>query len=283
MHHLGQIVSDLQQNGIESFVSDYFITEHKFSCMALRINCHVLLIKGNEMKIDSIKLGGISAILASFLFTGIFIWLMINFNYPDILDGEAKTVLPNLIAMGSSGRVVWAFYAFLPLLWIPVAVGTYNALREINDGFMQIAKYLLIICSISMMLGLMRWPSIQWHLGLMWEHADSSQQEVLSSVFGGINTFFGNYIGEFLGELCLSTFIIISGYTMLKSNIFKKWRSYFNIITGVVFLAGAFRNIPGIIGETGGFVSEVTNMTMWWSIWLIIFGFGLIKMKPAAN
>ena len=231
------------------------------------------------MKIDSIKLGGISAIAASILFTGIFIWLMVNFNYPEILDGEAKNVLPNLISMGSTGRIVWAIYAFLPLLWLPVAVGTYNALRDTNEGMMQIAKYLLIICSIAMMLGLMRWPSIQWHLGLMWENADSSQQDVISTVFNGINTFFGNYIGEFLGEFCLSIFIVISGYMMLKSNEFKKWRSYFNIITGIVFLLGAFRNISGILGEIGGFVSLATNMTMWWSIWLIIFGLGLIQLK----
>ena len=121
------------------------------------------------MKVDSIKLGGISAIAASILFTGIFIWLMVNFNYPEILDGEAKNVLPNLISMGSTGRIVWAIYAFLPLLWLPVAVGTYNALRDTNEGMMQIAKYLLIICSIAMMLGLMRWPSIQWHLGFLSE------------------------------------------------------------------------------------------------------------------
>lgn len=232
-----------------------------------------------SMKVDSIKLGGISAILAAFLFTSIFIWLMINFNYPDILDGEAKDVLPNLIAMGSIGRFAWAFYAFLPLLWIPVAVGTYNALRDKNEGMMQIAKYLLIICSISMMLGLMRWPSIQWHLGLMWEHSDASQQKVLSAVFKGINNFFGNYIGEFLGEFCLSIFIITSGYTMRKSNEFKNWRSYFNIITGLIFLVGAFRNFPGTLGVVSGYISEVTNITMWWSIWLLIFGFGLIRYK----
>ena len=48
----------------------------------------------------------------------------------DILDGTAADVLPKLLATRNAGRMVWAAYALLPLMWIlsrcrsPVSEGT---------------------------------------------------------------------------------------------------------------------------------------------------------------
>ena len=54
----------------------------------------------------TIKIGGWASIVGAILFTGVFTFLAIKFNYPDVLDGPAKQVLPNPIAMGSTGRFV---------------------------------------------------------------------------------------------------------------------------------------------------------------------------------
>jgi len=55
-------------------------------------------------------------------FLVVFTYLAARFNYPAVLDGPAATVLPNLLATGARGRLVWAVYALLPLIWLPAGV-----------------------------------------------------------------------------------------------------------------------------------------------------------------
>src|SRR3989441_4466850 len=94
----------------------------------------------------------------------VFSFLAARLHYPAILDGPADTVLPRLLATGTAGRAAWALYAFLPLIWLPAGVGAYCALRRFYPGAMVLAKQWAALAAISMMLGLMRWPSVHWHL-----------------------------------------------------------------------------------------------------------------------
>ena len=71
----------------------------------------------------TIRFGGWSLIVGAVAFMAIFAYLASQFDYPDVLDGPAETVLPGLLGTGSTGRAVWAIYAFLPLIWIPAGVG----------------------------------------------------------------------------------------------------------------------------------------------------------------
>ena len=65
------------------------------------------------------RAGGWSLIVAALGFIGVFGYLAARFDYPDVLDGGAADVLPRLLALGATGRAVWAVYAFIPLLLIP--------------------------------------------------------------------------------------------------------------------------------------------------------------------
>jgi hypothetical protein len=61
------------------------------------------------MSVDtSVRVGGWSLILGAIAFMAVFSFLAARFDYPRILDGEAATVLPRLLATGrrvdSSGR-----------------------------------------------------------------------------------------------------------------------------------------------------------------------------------
>jgi hypothetical protein len=221
----------------------------------------------------SIKVGGWTVIFATILYIGVFIYLGINFNYPEVIEGDAKTVLPNLIAMGSFGRFVWALYAFLPLAWIPVAVGAFQALKKECEGSMRIGMSLMIIAAFSMMLGLMRWPSIHWYLGMVFEKATASQKEVIDVIFRGLNLYLGNYVGEFLGELCLNIFFIIVGYAMLKSPRFPRWMGYFGFVVGCILLVTMFRNVFDFANT----LQDIINKIFLFPIWLIVLGVGLIR------
>src|SRR5207247_7070647 len=95
------------------------------------------------------------------------------------------------------GRAAWALYALLPLIWLPAGVGAYCALRRFYPGAMLLAMQWAALAAISMMLGLMRWPSVHWHLAQLQPTATAEQQQVVAAVFDGLNTYLGNYIGEF--------------------------------------------------------------------------------------
>ena len=69
-----------------------------------------------------VRVGGAFLIGGALAFMGVFAFLAARFNYPQVLDGNAAQVLPNLLATGTTGRAVWAIYGFLPLIWIPAGV-----------------------------------------------------------------------------------------------------------------------------------------------------------------
>src|SRR5687767_6414145 len=108
-----------------------------------------------------IAAGGLSFVAAAVMFVSVFTYLAVNFDYPAILDGSASEVLPRLLAGGNLMRGTWALYAFLPLLLVPGAVGTYLACPA-SRGRMTLALLAASLGAMAMCLGLIRWPSIHW-------------------------------------------------------------------------------------------------------------------------
>ena len=111
-----------------------------------------------------IRFGGLCLAAGAAAFMSIFAYLAARFHYPEVLDGPASEVLPNLLSTGPAGRLAWAIYAFLPLIWLPAGVAAYEALAPVRGGAMRLALLFSVVAAMSMMLGLMRWPSVHWHL-----------------------------------------------------------------------------------------------------------------------
>jgi hypothetical protein len=112
----------------------------------------------------TVRMGGAALVAAALGFMGVFTYLAVRFNYPDVLAAPAGDALPALLAMGETGRAVWALYGLLPLLLIPAGVGAHRALRQADDGGMRVALLMAVVAAVTMMLGLLRWPSIQWEI-----------------------------------------------------------------------------------------------------------------------
>lgn len=194
-----------------------------------------------------IRFGGFCLAGGAVAFLGVFAYLAARFNYPDVLDGPAATVLPNLLATGQQGRFVWAVYALLPLIWLPAGVAAYEALAPVRRGSMRLALLFAMVAALAMMLGLMRWPSVHWHLALAFEHAAPPEQEVLATIFDGLNTYLGNYIGEFLGELSFSVFFLLTSVVWLQAPHKHQWIGWAGVGTAVLGLLGMFRNVTGVV------------------------------------
>lgn len=219
------------------------------------------------------RVGGLSLIVAAVAFLGVFSFLAARFNYPEVLDGRAVDVLPALLATGETGRAVWAVYALLPLLWVPAGVGAFHALRARSEGAMRAAMAFAVISSLAMMLGLMRWPSFHWELARAWA-SEPGSRPALDAIFNGLNLYLGNYIGEFLGELAVNVFFLLSAVAMLKPGSgFPRWIGWFGLVTAVAGLIGMFRNTFGIVAP----VAEVNNYLL--PLWMIVFGVSLLRYR----
>jgi len=220
----------------------------------------------------SIRVGGWSLILGAIAFMAIFGYLAARFDYPGILDGPAAEVLPRLLATGSAGRVAWALYGFLPLIWIPAGVGAYMALRGSHPGALMVAAHSAVVAAIAMMLGLMRWPTIHWRVAELYATADPAQREVLDALYDGLNTYLGNYIGEFLGELAFSTYFILTSWALLRARVAPRGVAVLGLVTGGAGLVGMFRNVLAGVAP----VASVNNYLL--PAWMIVLGVVLVRL-----
>lgn len=217
------------------------------------------------------RVGGLALILGALLFMAVFAFLAARFNYPAVLNGRAGTVLPQLLATGATGRAAWALYALLPLCWIPAGVGAYCALRRSHPGAMLLALQCALVAALSMMLGLMRWPSIHWHLAQLHATASAEQRQLIAAIFDGLNTYLGNYVGEFLGELSFSVFFLLSSWALWRSRAAPAWVAGIGIVTAVAGLIGMLRNVTAVVTP----VAAVNNYLL--PVWMIIFGIVLLR------
>lgn len=226
----------------------------------------------------SVRLGGFALIGGAVAFIAVFSFLAAQFDYPGILDGAAPDVLPKLLATGATGRAVWALYGFLPLIWIPAGVGAYQALRATREGIMRLAMLMAVVAALTMMLGLLRWPSIHWSLAQAYAVAGEIERSSISSVFAGLNSFLGNYVGEFLGELSFSVFFLLSALCMLRTTAgFPRWVAYLGVLTSVAGFIGMFRNVTDAVAP----IAAVNNYLL--PVWMVVFGVALIRYARAGD
>lgn len=225
---------------------------------------------------EIILAGGLSLIVGALAFVGVFSYLAATFSYPQVLDGSAAEVLPRLRAGGARMRAVWALYALLPLLLIVGAVGTQGALPS-SPGSMTLASAFAVVGALAMCLGLMRWPSIHWVLAEAYESAGAESRHSIAATFAGLNLYLGNYIGEFLGEVCLGLFFLLSALALRAEPHFPAWLALAGIAFALLFLVGALRNAVPQVQP----IADINNVLL--PLWMIVLGGSIIGFRPAAS
>lgn len=220
--------------------------------------------------------GGWALIVAAIAFTAVFTYLATAFGYPEVLDGDAATVLPRLLALGATGRAVWALYALLPLLLVPAGVGAHAALRDVSPGLSRIASVLAVLAAVAMMLGLLRWPSIHWRLATAYVEApNDAARYAIASVFDGLNVFLGRFVGEFVGELALNLFFLLTAIASWRSARMPRWSAALGIVAAVLGLIAMWRNVAPIVAP----VAQIENSVL--PLWMIVSGVLLVRADRA--
>jgi hypothetical protein len=219
------------------------------------------------------RVGGWALILAAILFIGAFSYLAVRFDYPDVLERPAAEVLPRLIALGPIGRAIWSLYALIPLLLVPAGMGVASALRGTAPGATRTGAAFAAISAFSMMLGLLRWPSIQWELGRAYATASPSERTSIETVFAGLNSYLGNFIGEFVGELALNLFFLLTAYGMLRSAQRSRWLGVGGVVASGIGFAAMFRNVTPIVS----LFADANNLIL--PLWLVILGIAFARER----
>jgi hypothetical protein len=219
------------------------------------------------------RMGGWALIVAAAGFVAVFSYLAAQFGYPDVLEGSGPDVLPRLLELGETGRAVWVVYALLPLLLIPAAAGTYAALRDAAPTAMRVACTFAVVAAVSMFLGLARWPSVHWELARAYGPASPEARVAIDAVFSGLNVYLGNFVGEFLGELSLNAFFILTAVALLRTG--RRWTAYGGFAAGGLGLIAALRNVTPAVD----LVAAADNYVL--PLWLVVLGAVLARWRGA--
>ncbi len=224
-------------------------------------------------EVTAARVGGWALVLAAVLFVAVFSYLAAHFDYPEVLGRPAAEVLPRLIALGTTGRAIWSIYALIPLLLVPAGVGVATALSGSAPGAARTAAAFAVMSAFSMMLGLLRWPSIHWELGRAYATASAQERTTLDAVFVGLNSYLGNFIGEFVGELALNLFFLLTAYAILRSVQRPRWLGIGGVVASLIGFVAMFRNVTPKVAV----VADANNVVL--PLWLVILGVALARER----
>ncbi|MDX2062390.1 MAG: hypothetical protein SFY70_04970 [Bacteroidia bacterium] len=206
---------------------------------------------------------------AAVSFTAIFAWLAAAFGYPDVLERPAAEVLPRLAFGGTRLQAIWTLYALLPLVLLPIAA---QLAQTLESPFRRnLFRMTGALAAFTLSLGLIRWPSLHTYLAQVWLAADTSGQANIELLFAGANQLLGTYLGEFVAELFLYSWIGLGAATLKHSRLRGlRYLAYATALNGVV---GAFRWMGGVPEWAG----ELSNVLL--PGWLLLWGVALLLPK----
>lgn len=213
--------------------------------------------------------GGASLVAATVVFTAVFSYLAAAFDYPAVLARPAGDVLPALLALGRSGRMVWLVYGVIPLLLVPTASGVNEAARATAPRLGRAAVWLATLSTLAMMTGLLRWPTLHWTLAQAWAAASPAAREVLASRFDTANLYLGNVVGEFVGELFLNGFFLASSLALSSGRPRRRWLAVSGVAASALGWVAMLRNLTSLVAPA----ATLNNIVL--PLWMLTLGLAL--------
>ncbi len=218
--------------------------------------------------------GGWSLVAATVLFVAEFSYLSSTFDYPMILDRPASEVLPRLVSLGWAGRGVWIIYGLTPLLLIPASHGVAAASRDGAPHASRAAVVVATLSAVFMVAGLLRWPSLHWHLALAYGSGTAAARESIDAIFAAANSYLGTFTGEFLGELFLNAFFAFASFALVRSGAASRWVLYTGAAVSLIGAVAMLRNVTTLVAP----IAAVNNAVL--PLWLLVLGVVLLRARP---
>lgn len=172
---------------------------------------------------------------------------------------------------------------FAYILFLPIFLAIYVAIRKNSESFM-ILSVILAIIGVSIFLSTNNPFSLLSLSDQYWAASTEAQKPILLAAGQAIIANTGQRaVGGFnMGFLLVSIAGLIVSTVMLKSNIFSKKTAYIGIFTFAISLADYFRIIFIPSALTLLLIIAITSAVLL-IIWLILVGRGLLKLGKDAS
>ncbi len=230
--------------------------------------------ESSQFSVVATRIGASALVAATLLFSAVFVYLARHFGYPEVLDLPAAEVLPRLLALGPAGRAVWVVYGLIPLLLIPTALGVYAAARQAAPLLARVAVITAVLSAVSMMAGLLRWPSLHWQWALAWADATPAAREAIAAAFAASNSYLGNFIGEFLGELFLNTFFLCAALALSRAAATpRRWLVVAGSLASAIGALAMLRNALPMVEP----IAAANNVLL--PLWMLCLGVVLFRHR----
>ncbi len=211
----------------------------------------------------NVKLTASLLILAAVLANVGFTALGSIFNYPDVLDEPATSVLAdfrdNQTAIGGWFTVL----ALSAALFAPIAIGV---ARLSAHRLMRIAVPVGIAAAVVQVVGLSRWPILVPGYASDAASADPGIAAAARDSFTTASDILGTAIGETIGYLLTATWTALV-IVALGRRYAGRWFQVLGGVSAVLVLAGVLSPLGLPVIDTANFLGYVL-----WSLWLIAFG-----------
>jgi hypothetical protein len=221
-----------------------------------------------------LKSAGVALIVCSLAFVAVFAYLAGAFGYPEILDRGAAEVLPRLAAGGRRLRTVWFIYAALPLGIVFAGAASAAVLERGGRRLRTLGTAAAVAAGIAMMIGLVRWPTIEWTLARYWETAPAPSRTALAALFDASNLLLGNVVGEFVGEICLAIWFVALGIAFRRDG--RRWLGALGLGAGILLAVAGLRNMTTAVA----IVAQINNITL--PLWLLTLGVVFLRDRGAS-
>jgi Domain of unknown function (DUF4386) len=198
----------------------------------------------------------LAAVLANVGFTA----LGSIFDYPDVLDEPAGSVLAAFRASEGAVRGWFTVLAFSAALLAPIAMGV----GRLSKGrAMRIAVPVGVTAAVVQVVGLLRWPILVPGYAA---DAASGNGDVASGARDSFTTasdLLGTFLGETVGYLLTAAWTVLV-VVALGRNYAGRWFQVLGAASAVLVFAGVFSPAGLEVLDTANFVGYVL-----WSVWLV--------------
>jgi hypothetical protein len=223
-------------------------------------------------------LTGFLLILTPIAFNVFFTMLSMTFEYPDILREPAGDVLLKFDEGGTGLIATWYGFMLTAVLFVPLAVLVHKVLARPDTPYLAVATAFGVVAGIVQFLGLVRWPLLVPYLADTYLDPASSEatRESTLVIFEAFNRYAGVAVGENLGYLFTALWTVMIAIAMFGSELpFRTWLGGLGMVSALAILTGTLE--PAGFGPAADIV--VIGYILW-SIWLLLFGIFVVRMKP---
>ncbi len=221
-------------------------------------------------------LTGVAAILLAVGFNLPYAALAVIYDYPVVLRRPPGEALERFLAGGPLLVLVWEGFMLAALALVPLATALAVTPRRLTatPALAVGAALSGALAGLAQAIGLSRWVFAV--PGLARDHAEPATRLAAEQAFALLNAWGGVAIGEHLGQLLMSLFVL--QIALLQGQEGSRRTAAAGGITAVLIFAGCGEGLAIALGRSGEVFSLATTAGfLMLTIWLIATGLGLMR------